>query len=80
MTFAGVRPTIALACAPIAIGSLVRFSIATQEGSFITIPFPRILINVFAVPRSMPISRENNPHNQFSGENAKIKLLNKQDW
>jgi hypothetical protein len=70
-----VRPTIALACVPIATGSRVRFSIATQEGSLITMPFPRINIRVLAVPKSMPISRENNPKNQLSGENANLNLL-----
>jgi hypothetical protein len=35
---------------------------------------------VFAVPKSMPMSRENNPQNQFRGENAKVKLLIYQDW
>ena len=32
---------------------------ATHEGSLITIPFPLTLTKVFAVPRSIPISREN---------------------
>jgi len=69
-TFAGVLPTISFACAPIANGRRLRLSIATQEGSFRTIPFPRTFTSVFAVPRSMPISREKSPSNQFNGLNA----------
>jgi hypothetical protein len=80
MTLAGVLPTIAFACVPMAMGSRVRLSIATHDGSLMTIPLPRMLIIVFAVPRSMPISRENNPQNQFNGENANVYLLIKQDW
>ncbi len=37
-----------------------------------TIPFPRTLTRVFAVPKSIPISRENNPSNQFRGFIAKL--------
>jgi hypothetical protein len=68
--FAGVRPTISFASAPMLIGSRVLLSIATQEGSLITIPFPRTFTMVFAVPKSMPISRENSPSSQLNGLNA----------
>ena len=40
---AGVRPTISLASLPIASTRLLRFSIATQEGSLMTTPLPRTL-------------------------------------
>ncbi len=74
---AGVRPAISFASAPIATGRLVFLSIATQDGSLITIPLLRTLTRVLAVPRSMPISRENRPKNHLvigllmSGLNAK---------
>jgi hypothetical protein len=64
---AGVRPTIALAAAPIFSGSLVRLLIATQEGSLITMPLPLTLTKVFAVPRSIPRSSDSNPSNHFIG-------------
>ena len=67
MMFAGVRPTISFASAPMAFGSRVRLSMATQEGSLITIPFPRTLTRVLAVPKSIPISSEKNPNSQLSG-------------
>jgi hypothetical protein len=35
-------------------------------------PFPRTLTNVFAVPKSMPISREKSPNSQLKGLNAKL--------
>ena len=68
--FAGVRPTISLASAPIAFGWRVRLSIATQEGSLMTIPLPRTLTSVLAVPRSIPMSSEKNPNSQLRGLNA----------
>src|SRR5512139_605480 len=66
----GVRPTISRASAPMASGRLVRLSIATQDGSFKTMPLPRTLTSVFAVPRSMPKSRENRPKSALRGLNA----------
>src|SRR5512143_591171 len=66
----GVRPTISRASAPITNGRLVRLSIATQDGSFKTMPLPRTLTNVLAVPRSMPKSRENRPKSALRGLNA----------
>src|SRR5574340_1107009 len=71
-TLAGVRPTISLACTPIASGRRLLLSIATHDGSLITIPFPRTLTSVFAVPKSIPMSKENNPISQLKGLNAKI--------
>jgi hypothetical protein len=41
MIFAGVLPTIALASAPTALTILVFLSIATTDGSLITMPLPR---------------------------------------
>jgi hypothetical protein len=55
---------------PIASGRRDRFSIVTQEGSLMTIPFPRTWTRVFAVPRSMPMSSENRPSNHLKGFNA----------
>ena len=55
----GVRPSISLACLPTASTSSERTSTATTEGSRMTMPLPRIKTNVFAVPRSMPMSLEN---------------------
>ncbi len=66
---AGVRPTISLASAPIASTFLVRFSIATTEGSLITMPCPRTITSVLAVPRSIAMSRENKPIIQYRGFN-----------
>ena len=69
-TLAGARPTMALAAAPMRKGSRVRFSIATQEGSLITMPLPFTFTSVLAVPKSIPISRENSPNSQLKGLNA----------
>ena len=41
MMFAGVLPTIALASAPTALTTFVFLSIATTDGSLITMPLPR---------------------------------------
>src|SRR5574340_1290690 len=71
-TLAGVRPTISLACTPIASGRRLLLSIATHDGSLITIPFPRTLTSVFAVPKSIPMSKENNPISQLKGLNANM--------
>ena len=64
---AGVRPTIRLASAPTASGRLVLASIATTDGSLMTMPLPRTSTSVFAVPRSMPMSRENRPMTLLKG-------------
>ena len=53
---AGVRPTIRFASAPIARTRLLRVSMATTEGSLITIPRLRTVTSVLAVPRSIPTS------------------------
>ena len=75
--FAGVRPTISLASAPMAFGSRERLSMATQEGSLMTIPLPRTLTRVLEVPKSMPMSSEKNPSSQLRGLKAKVGLLYK---
>ena len=54
---AGVRPIIRWASAPTAWTSPVRSSIATTDGSDSTMPRPRTWTTVFAVPRSMAMSR-----------------------
>ena len=54
---AGVRPIMRWASAPTAWTSPVRSSIATTDGSDSTIPRPRTCTTVFAVPRSMAMSR-----------------------
>ena len=56
--FAGVRPSMRFASAPIASTFRDFVSTATTEGSLITTPFPETWTSVFAVPRSMPMSRE----------------------
>ena len=61
MMFAGVRPTIRLASAPMASTRFDFASIATTDGSLMTIPRSRTWTSVFAVPRSMPMSREKRP-------------------
>ena len=71
-TLVGVRPAISLASRPIAIGCRSRLSIVTHEGSLMTIPLPRTCTRVFAVPRSMAMSRENRPKSQFNGLKAKL--------
>jgi hypothetical protein len=38
-------------------------------------PFPRTLTRVLAVPRSMPMSNEKNPNNQFRGLKANLGSL-----
>jgi hypothetical protein len=43
----------------------------THDGSLITMPFPRTLTSVFAVPRSIAMSSENRPKSQLIGLNAK---------
>src|SRR4051794_12452932 len=53
---AGVRPIICCASWPTACTSPVRWSIATTDGSDITIPRPRTKMTVLAVPRSMATS------------------------
>src|SRR3954447_15680560 len=53
---AGVRPIICWASWPTACTSPVRWSIATTDGSDMTMPRPRTNTTVFAVPRSMATS------------------------
>src|SRR5688572_22370262 len=53
---AGVRPTIRFASAPMASTRFERVSMATTDGSLITMPRLRTVTSVFAVPRSMPTS------------------------
>ena len=57
LILAGVLPSIRFASNPTATGLPSRISIATTEGSLSTIPCPRTYTKVFAVPRSMAISR-----------------------
>jgi hypothetical protein len=66
MMLAGVRPTIRLASAPIARTRFVLASIATTEGSLITMPRSRTWTSVLAVPRSIPMSREKRPRKRSS--------------
>src|SRR5262245_48035287 len=42
---------------------------ATTDGSLTTMPLPRTRTSVFAVPRSMPMSRERKPSRPFIGLN-----------
>ena len=58
---AGVRPTIRLASAPTARTRFVLASMATTDGSLMTIPRSRTWTSVLAVPRSIPMSREKRP-------------------
>ncbi len=60
---AGVRPSIRLAAAPISMTLRVFVSTATMLGSLMTMPRPRTWTSVLAVPRSIPMSRENAPKN-----------------
>jgi hypothetical protein len=64
---AGVRPTMRFASAPMARILRVFLSIATTDGSSMTMPFPLTMTSVFAVPRSMPMSCEKRPKNAESG-------------
>jgi hypothetical protein len=66
MMLAGVRPTIRFASAPIARTRLERASIATTDGSLMTIPRSFTWTSVLAVPRSIPMSRENRPRRRSS--------------
>ena len=66
MMLAGVRPTIRFASAPIARTRFVFASIATTDGSLITIPRSRTWTRVLAVPRSIPMSREKRPRKRSS--------------
>ena len=52
----------------------VLLSIATQEGSLITIPFPLTWTIVLAVPRSMPMSKEKKPSSQLRGLDANFNI------
>ncbi len=66
MIEAGVRPTMRFASAPIARTRFVFASIATTDGSEMTIPRSRTWTSVLAVPRSMPMSREKRPRRRSS--------------
>ena len=70
MIEAGVRPTMRLASAPMARTRLVLASMATTDGSEITIPRSRTCTSVFAVPRSIPMSREKRPRSRSSMREA----------
>ena len=58
----GVLPIISLASVPTAttLGGLYFWSTATTEGSLMTMPLPFTKTRVLAVPKSIPISSENN--------------------
>ncbi len=58
MILEGVLPSILFASPPTATTSLVFVFIATIEGSIKTTPLPLTKTQVFAVPRSIPISFE----------------------
>src|SRR4051812_44788491 len=58
---AGVRPIMRFASLPTAWTRSVRVSIATTDGSWSAMPSPRTYTSVFAVPRSMAMSRPPNP-------------------
>src|SRR5512144_2226762 len=60
-TSPGVRPSILLASEPTARTLPVFLEIATTDGSLQTIPLPLTYTRVFAVPRSMAMSFENQP-------------------
>ncbi len=64
---AGVRPSMRFASVPMASTFLVFLLTATTDGSSMTTPLPRTVTRVFAVPRSIPMSWENNPSSQLSG-------------
>ena len=66
MIEAGVRPTIRFASAPIARTRFVLASMATTDGSEMTIPRSRTWTSVLAVPRSIPMSREKRPRSRSS--------------
>ena len=55
----GVRPITSFASCPTDFTVSVLVSTATTEGSRIIMPLPFMKISVFAVPKSMPMSREN---------------------
>src|SRR5687767_15961084 len=60
----GVRPSISLASRPTASTRPFNLLIATMDGSFTTIPFPRAYTQVLAVPRSIARSLENNENRE----------------
>ena len=64
---AGVRPTIRFASAPMARMRFETRSMATTDGSSMTMPRPRTLTSVLAVPRSIAMSCENIPMKEESG-------------
>ena len=65
-----VRPTMRFASAPMARICFETRSMATTEGSSMTMPRPRTITRVFAVPRSMPISWEKIPRKADRGLNT----------
>ena len=62
----GVLPNICFASCPVARRLSVSSSIDTTAGSFNTIPLPFIVTNMFAVPKSIPISFPFRLNNFFS--------------
>ena len=68
--FWGVRPSIRLASAPTARIAPLLVSLATTDGSLITMPRPRTWTSVLAVPRSIPTSREMSPQRDSNKLNA----------
>ena len=56
----GVLPNISFASRPVAITSPVFVSTDTTDGSLKIIPFPLTVTNIFAVPKSIPISLDLN--------------------
>ena len=61
MMLPGVLPIMRFASSPTASTSPFSLFIATTDGSRRTMPLPFTCTNVFAVPRSMPISRDKPP-------------------
>src|SRR6266446_5743766 len=59
--FAGVRPSIRFASSPTASTLFVPACTATTDGSRKTIPWSLTYTSVFAVPRSIPMSLDNQP-------------------
>ena len=69
-----------LASAPMARTRLVFASIATTLGSLMTMPRSRTWTSVFAVPRSIPMSREKRPRRRSSiGGQGSLRLAGDED-
>ena len=60
----GVRPIMRFASAPTAKTRLSLLSIATTEGSLMTMPWPRTATSVFAVPKSIARSPPYSPKSE----------------